>query len=253
MRTYLLTISYNGTRYAGWQRQDGFETIQECLEKAIQVLVGETVVVHGAGRTDAGVHALRQAAHVRLPRSFDPEELVRALNGNLPRDVAVRGVREVPADFHARFSAIGKRYVYRFLSSRIRPVLGTDLYHWVKRPLDIDAMRRAAGFLRGEHDFASFASNPGYDRTRGTVRRLDHVHLIRRGHGADLVVQGNGFLYNMMRAIAGTLQQVGLGKQPAEHVGSVLAARDRSMAGMTAPPGGLYLVRVLYRREVLGM
>ncbi len=114
-------------------------------------------------------------------------------------------------------------------------------------------MRHAAGFLRGEHDFASFASNPGYDRTRGTVRRLDHVHIIHRPHGADLVVQGNGFLYNMVRAIAGTLQQVGLGKHPPEYVRDVLAARDRSMAGMTAPPCGLYLVRVLYRREVLRM
>ncbi|MHC4076962.1 MAG: tRNA pseudouridine(38-40) synthase TruA [Planctomycetota bacterium] len=253
MRTYLLTVSYNGSRYAGWQRQDGFETVQECLEKALCVLVGETVAVHGAGRTDAGVHALRQSAHVRLPRPFEPEELVRALNGNLPRDIAVTRVREVPADFHARFSARGKRYAYRFLTTAVRPVLGTDLHHWVKRPLDIDAMRRAAGFLRGEHDFASFASNPGYDRTRGTVRRLDHIHLIRRPRGVDLVVQGNGFLYNMVRAIAGTLQQVGLGRHSPEHARVVLAARDRSMAGMTAPPGGLYLVRVLYDREVLRM
>lgn len=248
-----MTISYNGTRYAGWQRQDGFETVQECLERAFSVLLGESIAVHGAGRTDAGVHALRQTAHVRLPRSFDPEELVLALNGNLPHDIAVREAREVPADFHARFSAIGKRYAYRYLTSRIRPVFGTDFYHWVKRPLDIVAMRRAACFLRGEHDFASFASNPGYEHTHGTVRRLDHVHVLRRSHGVDLVVQGNGFLYNMVRAIAGTLQQVGLGKHPAEHVASVLAARDRSMAGMTAPPGGLFLVRVLYRREVLGM
>jgi len=253
VRTYLLTITYKGSRYAGWQRQDGFDTVQECLERAFQVLLGETVVVHGAGRTDAGVHALRQAAHVRVPRSFDPEELVQALNGNLPRDIAVRAAREVPAGFHARFSAIGKRYLYRFVVGRIRPVLGTDLFHWVKRPLDIEAMRRAAGFLRGEHDFASFASNPGYDRTHGTVRHVHHVHVIRRSHGVDLVVQGNGFLYNMVRAIAGTLQQVGLGKHPAEHVASVLAARDRSQAGMTAPPEGLYLVRVLYRRKDLGM
>ena len=222
MRTYLLTLGYNGTRYAGWQRQDGFETVQECMEKAVGVLIGETVTVHGAGRTDAGDHALS-------------------------------GAREVQADFHARFSATGKRYAYRFLTSPIRPLFGTGLYHWVKRPLDIDAMRRGAGFLRGEHDFASFASNPGYDRTRGTVRRLDHVHIIHRPHGADLVVQGNGFLYNMVRAIAGTLQQVGLGKHPPEHVRDVLAAKDRSMAGMTAPPSGLYLVRVLYRREVLRM
>ena len=160
---------------------------------------------------------------------------------------------EVPAGFHARFSARGKRYAYRYVVDHIRPVLGRVLGHWVKRPLDVVAMRQAARFLRGEHDFASFASNPGYERTRGTVRRLDHVHLIRRAHGVDLVVQGSGFLYNQVRAIAGTLQQVGLGKYPAEHVRTILAAKDRSLAGMTAPACGLYLVRVLYRDEVLGL
>ena len=111
------------------------------MEKAVCVLVGETVTVHGAGRTDAGVHAFRQSAHMRLPRPFEPEELVRALNGNLPRDIAVSDAREVRADFHARFSATGKRYAYRFLTSPIRPLFGTDLHHWVIRSLDIDAMR----------------------------------------------------------------------------------------------------------------
>lgn len=246
MRTYLLTIAYHGGGYAGWQRQAGADSVQERLERAFEVLVGEPVVVHGAGRTDAGVHALRQCAHVRLQRDFEPWRLLRALNGNLPDDVVVRGVRRVPEDFHARFSAVGKRYVYRFLCSEVRPVFGRDLFCWVRRSLDVAAMRRAAAVLVGEHDFASFASNPGHPRKRGTVRRVDHVHVLRRPHGVDLMVQGGGFLYNMIRAFAGTLRDVGTGRTPPDRVAEILAARDRRVAGPTAEPQGLYLVRVLY-------
>lgn len=251
MQSYLLTVAYDGTAYAGWQRQAGFDTIQERLEEAFEVLVGEPVIVHGSGRTDAGVHALRQCAHVRLPAARSPSELVRALNGNLPRDIAVGSVREVPAAFHARFSARGKRYLYRMVVSRVRPVFGTQYFHWVKRPLDLGAMRRAARHLVGEHDFASFARNPGYERSRGTVRRIDHLRLVQRPHGVDLVVQGNGFLYNMVRAIAGTLAEVGQGKLSPERVAAILDAKDRREAGATLGPGGLYLARVLYPAEAL--
>ena len=246
MQSYLLTVAYDGTAYAGWQRQAGFDTVQQRLEEAFEVLVGEPVVVHGAGRTDAGVHALRQCAHVRLPRPRPAEVLVRALNGNLPRDIAVRSVVEVPPSFHARFSASGKRYAYRMVISSVRPVFGDGYSHWVKRGLDIEAMRRAASHLVGEHDFASFASNPGHVRKRGTVRRIDHLRVVRRPHGVDVVVQGNGFLYNMVRAISGTLREVGQGKCPPSRVSEILTARDRRMAGVTMEPGGLYLVRVLY-------
>ena len=251
MQSYLLTIAYDGYAYSGWQRQAGFDSVQERLEEAFAILVGEPVVVHGAGRTDAGVHALRQCAHVRLPVRRDPSELVRALNGNLPRDVAVSSVREVPDAFHARFSASGKRYMYRMVHSPVRPVLGTRYYHWLRRPVDLAAMRAGARWLVGEHDFASFASNPGHPRARGTVRRIDQLRLVRRPHGVDLVVQGNGFLYNMVRALAGTLREVGYGKHPPAHVKEVLEARDRRMAGMTMEPGGLYLARVLYPAAAL--
>lgn len=252
MQTYLLTLRYDGTRYAGWQRQAGFTTVQEKIEDALARIFGGHVGIHGAGRTDAGVHALGQAAHVRLPRSFPAVDLPRAINGNLPRDIAVVSVRPVPATFHARFSARGKRYVYRFHVAAIRPVHGTDLFHWVRRPLDVLAMRAAARHLVGEHDFAAFASNPGYQRTRGTVRRVSQVRVVRRPHGIDLAVQGDGFLYNMVRAIAGTLQDVGVGKLRPEQVREILQSRDRSRAGMTAPPGGLFLVRVLYPASALG-
>ncbi|MEM7198789.1 MAG: tRNA pseudouridine(38-40) synthase TruA [Planctomycetota bacterium] len=253
MRSYLLTIAYDGTGYAGWQRQDGFDTVQERLECAAAVLAGEAVVVHGAGRTDAGVHALRQAAHVRLQWRRTTAELLRALNGNLPRDIVVLAVRPVPAAFHARFSARGKRYLYRFAMSSVRPVLARGYYHWVRGGLDLPAMRAAAAQLVGRHDFASFASNPGYERSRGTVRRIQHLHLVRRPHGIDLVVQGDGFLYNMVRTIAGTLRDVGLGRKTPAGVGEILRACDRRRAGATLEPGALYMVRVLYRPEDLAM
>lgn len=253
MQTHLLTISYHGTAYAGWQRQDGFPSIQQHLEDGLAGIFGEQVAVHGAGRTDAGVHALRQAAHIRIPREMAPGELVRAINGNVPRDIAVTRAQVVPSSFHARFSAAGKRYAYRFANSTIRPVHGADLFHWVRFPMAIDAMREAISYLVGEHDFASFASNPGHPRMRGTVRRITQARVIRRPHGMDLVVQGNGFLYNQVRAIAGTLQQVATGRLPPVRMREILLSKDRSQAGMTAPACGLYLVRVLYPQSVLGM
>ncbi len=251
MHSYLLSLAYDGTQYAGWQRQAGFDTIQERLEDAFEVIAGEPVIVHGAGRTDAGVHAFRQCAHVRVARAWQPRELISALNGNLPYDIAVHSVREVPADFHARFSAAGKRYMYRFVFSDVRPVFARGYAYWSKRTLDVGAMRQGARELCGEHDFAAFASNPGYARTRGTVRRIHHLHLVERPHGLDLVVQGDGFLYNMVRAIAGTLRDVGLGRMTPNGIREVLEAKDRSLAGMTMEAGGLYLVRVLYPAEAL--
>lgn len=246
MPSYLLTIAYDGTPFHGWQRQDGFDTVQERLETAFATILGEATAVHGAGRTDAGVHALRQCAHVQIPKVFASRVLQRALNGNLPDAIVVRQVREVPARFHARFDAIGKRYAYRFWCSRERPVLGLERYCWVKRPLDLASMRRAARAFLGTHDFAAFATNPGYVRKRGTVRTISGLRLVRRPHGIDLVIQGDGFLYNMVRTIAGTLLAVGQGKLAEAAVGEILVARDRKLAGMTCGPHGLYLVRVLY-------
>ena len=250
---YLLTISYMGKPFAGWQRQAGLDTVQEHLERALGILYPEPPAVHGAGRTDAGVHAIGQTAHVTLPPSCEPEQLSRALNGNLPPDISVRHIRPVPADFHARFSSRGKRYLYRYLVGPHRPVFGRDYFHWVRRPLDLSAMRSAAAEPVGEHDFAAFASNPGHPRPRGTVRRISQARVVRRPYGMDLVVQGNGFLYNQVRAIAGTLQQVATGRIPPVRMREILLSKDRSQAGMTAPACGLYLVRVLYSRLALGM
>jgi len=248
---YLLTLSFDGSRYAGWQRQSGVETVQEHLERAFLAVYGEPVAVEGSGRTDAGVHALAMAAHADVPRELTTGSVVMALNANLPDDIAVRSVRVVPDDFHARFHARGKRYVYRIAVSRTRPAVGRNYYHWVRRPLDLARMRMAASHLVGRHDFASFATNPGYERKRGTVRTVQHLHLVQRPWGLDLAVQGDGFLYNMVRAIAGTLVDVGSGRLTPEDVRAILAARNRSAAGPTAPAAGLYLLRVLYDRSVV--
>ena len=246
MSTCLLTIAYDGTHYSGWQRQLGESTVQECLEDAMATIFGQRVAVDGAGRTDAGVHAFGQCAHVVLPRPFPIAQLVPALNGNLPDDIAVRSARPAPDGFHARFCAIGKRYAYRCVTSRIRPAVGRGYYHWVKRQLDLEAMRQGGQALIGRHDFASFATNPGYERKRGTVRTIRKLHVARRTWGFDLVVEGDGFLYNMVRAIAGTLIDVGSGRLAPQQVGEILRARDRREGGPTAPACGLYLLRVLY-------
>lgn len=250
MPTYLLTIAYHGTHFHGWQQQDGFRSVQAELTRAFARIDAGAVHVEGAGRTDAGVHAIGQCAHVVLAREWLPERLLLALNTNLPDDVAVQRVRLAPEGFHARFHARGKRYAYRCLATPVRPAIGRDLYHWVRRPVDVAAMREAARCLVGRHDFASFASNPGYPRKRGTTRALHHVHLRQRPGGFDFAVQGGGFLYNMVRNLMGSLLEVGYGNRAPAWIAEVLAARERCAAGPTAPPHGLYLLRVLYARDL---
>ncbi|MGK0205038.1 MAG: tRNA pseudouridine38-40 synthase [Planctomycetota bacterium] len=248
--TYLLTIAYDGTHYHGWQQQVGVRTIQQELKKACGKIGCAGVHVEGAGRTDTGVHAFAQGAHVVVPRSFPGDRLQIALNSNLPEDISVRAVRLAPDGFHARFHSRGKRYLYRVVSSHVRPAIGRSYYHWVRRDIDVAAVRQAAQCLVGEHDFASFATNPGYSRERGTVRTLQRVHVIERRDGFDFVVQGSGFLYNMVRNLVGTLLQVGYGKRSPEWVKEVLEGRERRLAGPTAPARGLYLVRALYARDL---
>jgi tRNA pseudouridine38-40 synthase len=248
--TYLLTIAYHGTHFHGWQQQDGFRSVQAELTRAFAALDCPGVHVEGAGRTDAGVHAIGQCAHVVLAREWVPERLLLALNTQLPDDVAVQRVQKAPDGFHARFHARGKRYAYRCHCAPVRPAIGRDLYHWLRRPVDLAAMRAAAQCLVGRHDFASFASNPGYPRKRGTTRAMHRVHLRRQPSGFDFVVQGGGFLYNMVRNLVGSLLEVGYGKRPPAWIAEVLAARDRRAAGPTAPPHGLYLMRVLYAADL---
>jgi len=250
MRNVRLWVAYDGTGFAGWQRQAGAATIQELLEDAVALLTGERVTLHGAGRTDSGVHALCQSAHFRSEAGLPADRFAPALNTFLPAAIRVLGSAVVPDDFHARFSARAKRYLYRIRWGPVTSPIGQHYFHHERRPLDVAAMRAAGRLLIGQHDFLAFANNPGHQRKRPTVRTIQALHLPRRRDGVDLVVQGDGFLYNMVRTLAGTLLLVGRGLQPPPWVGAVLQSCDRKTAGPTLPADGLFLIRVLYPRQL---
>jgi tRNA pseudouridine38-40 synthase len=250
-RKLKLTVQYDGTDYVGWQRQAEGVSIQGLLEDALQRIEGAAVTVYGAGRTDAGVHALAQVASVSLTAALDPPVLVRALNAVLPRDVRVRDVEFAHSEFHARFSAKGKRYRYRILNGGSGSPFEMR-YSWhVPQPLDFEAMIEAAAPLAGSHDFAAFAAAGSSVAT--TTRAISSVHVNRgfaawnaRGALITVDVAGDGFLRHMVRNIAGTLVDIGQGRWPAAAMQDILDSRDRARAGATAPPQGLFLVEVLY-------
>ena len=257
MRTLKLTLAYDGTGYAGWQRQAGAETIQALVETALRPLEGRAVTVHGAGRTDAGVHALGQVASVRLAHPIGVDALPRALNANLPSAVRVLCAEEVGDRFHARFDARGKVYRYRLAAGDVAHPL--DLrYAWhVPQPLDVAAMQAAGALLEGRHDFAAFQAAAGEAATVSTVRCISALRIAPErapdwraaAGGGELVgieVRGDGFLRHMVRAIVGTLVEVGGGRRDAAGVAAALASRSRAQAGPTAPARGLFLVRVDY-------
>jgi tRNA pseudouridine38-40 synthase len=243
-RKLRIVVEYDGTDFAGWQRQPGQRTVQETLETAIRDMTGETVFVRAAGRTDAGVHADGQTASFALEASIPAAGLLRGLNSILPADVALVEVADVAADFDARFSARGKVYRYLVWNHLVRaPRWRRRAWH-VRQPLDLAAMRRAAAVLVGEHDFAAFrASDCDRKTTRRIVRR---VEVERAGPLVTVEVEATAFLKNMVRILVGTLVDVGRGRLPEETVSRMLATGDRGAGGMTAPPEGLTLARVIY-------
>lgn len=248
LRNIKLTIAYDGTNYHGFQEQrgTGLVTVQEVLEKCLSRLVGREVRVIGAGRTDAGVHARGQVVNFdACGWNIPTERIVLALNGMLPRDIAALKAEEVGPEFHARYSALAKIYRYTIYNSRIPSPFWRLYSHFVPRPLDVQAMARAAQRLVGTHDFASFqaAGSP----VKHTVRTLFSADVCREGKElVHLTFRGDGFLYNMVRIMVGTLIEVGLGKRDPDDIPAILAARDRTRAGPTAPPEGLCLERVEY-------
>lgn len=248
LRNVRIEVAYDGSRFYGWQRQDGFESVQAAIEDALAELLDTVVVIHGAGRTDTGVHALRQVAHFHVDTRIEDDRLRHALNAHLPPGVSVRRAETCRDDFHARFHALGKRYVYLVQTTRHRPALGPEFVHWEKGVLDRGAMEDAARRMEGERDFAAFG-NTGSPRS-STVRRVDHVRIVARCERFAVVVQGNGFLYNMVRTMAGTLLAVGRGNMAPEDVTRALDSGQRASAGPTAPASGLYLARVLYDEPV---
>ncbi len=246
--TFKLTLAYDGTAYSGWQSQPDRPTVQGALEAALRQITQEEIRVAGSGRTDAGVHALGQVVSFQTGTRLSAAELMKALNAVLPEDLVVRELMEAPDDFHAICSAVRKRYRYRIHDGPVADVfLRRYVWHYGYR-LDERAMHAAGTALVGTHDFASFQSQ-GSER-ESTIRTVYELS-VARGSGADcdlvtLEIEANGFLYNMVRAIVGTLVRVGGGKQPLLWPGEVLAARDRRLAGMTAPPQGLFLLHVEY-------
>ena len=247
MRTLKLVVQYDGTDYVGWQRQAAGTSIQGLLEDALRPIEGGDVIVHGAGRTDAGVHARGQVASVRLTVSIEAVTLARALNAVLPLDVRIADVEVVPDDFHARFSATGKVYDYQVINAPFASPFWRRFAWHVIPSLDLDAMIEASAALVGEHDFAAFqGAGSGVHTTVRTIRRLDWSGSPGPETPLVMRIEGDGFLRHMVRNIAGTLVDVGLRRRPAAAVAGILASRDRSRAGATAPPAGLVLREVLY-------
>ena len=246
MPHFKITLAYDGTGFVGWQRQASGVSIQGLLEDALRELDGQPVAVAGAGRTDAGVHALGQVASFSLERSMAPDVLVRALNARLPEQVRAVDAADVPADFHARFGARTKHYRYRLWNADVLDPF-ERLYAWhVPGRLDVDRMVAAAQLLEGRHDFAAFQAAGGTTRT--TERGVYASHL--RGTEAQRLlvyeITGEGFLRHMVRTIVGTLVEIGRGRHDVEWMREVIASRDRAQAGPTAPPEGLFLVAVGY-------
>lgn len=240
-----LTIQYDGTRYDGWQRQGNTDnTLQGRLEGVLSRMVGKPVEIQGAGRTDAGVHARGQVASVHLPEGYTPQEVQNYLNRYLPEDVAVVDVVEVGERFHARLSATGKEYRYHIRMGSVPDVFARKYQYRVEEPLDIPAMERAAGYLTGKHDFRSFCGNRRFKKS--TVREVFHIGVEVCGSDLTLVYRGDGFLYNMVRILTGTLLEVGLGQRTPESMVDVLEAKERTAAGKTAPAQGLVLQEVYY-------
>ena len=246
MPTYCLLVEYAGDGFAGWQVQaPGAHTVQGCLVDALERITGERTVVMGSGRTDAGVHAEAQVASFRLERPVEPEKLQRGLNGVLPREVAVRGVREVEDAFDALRHAVGKRYRYRIWNHPVRSPLRAARFVHVPQPLDLAAMTQAAQALVGEHDFRAFQAAGSAAKT--TVRRLERLEVSATPGGeVEILAEGSGFLRYMVRNLVGTLLEVGQGRRSPASVAEVLASRDRRQAGPTAPALGLVLEAVDY-------
>jgi len=247
MRTLKLTLAYDGTNYVGWQRQENGLSIQQVLEDAFQPIAGRdgrgpTVV--GAGRTDAGVHALAQVASVTADIDLAPSSVLRALNVRLPADVRVLGVEEARPGFHAQFHATGKAYRYRIATSAVLSPFDRWFVWHTSEPRDVDAMRRAAAWLVGRHDFASFQARGA--SVADTVRCVERLEIVEAGGELIVHVAGDGFLRHMVRVMVGTLADVGAGLRDPASLTSILAARDRRAAGPTAPAAGLTLVGVRY-------
>jgi len=246
-RNIKLTIAYDGTRYNGWQRQGNTEnTIQGKLERVLSSFLEEDIELHASGRTDAGVHAKAQIANFHTNSDRSLEDILEIFTMYLPNDIAVYKIEEVPLRFHSRLNATGKCYYYRIWNSHIPNVFEHRYLYEVEQPLNVDAMRKAAAAFVGTHDFKGFCTNKRMKKS--TVRTIYSIDIEQDNEEIVLKFNGNGFLYNMVRIITGTLIEVGLGKRKPEEMEALIASMDRQNAGFTAPAQGLCLKSVSYEK-----
>ena len=240
-----LIISYDGTNYCGWQVQINGITVEEIINRELSSLLGEEIAVIGASRTDSGVHAMGNVAVFDTETRIPAEKISFALNQRLPDDIRIQKSEEVPGDFHPRYCDSTKTYEYRILNRRFPDPMLRLYTHFVYMPLNVELMRQAAEYLVGEHDFASFCSAGSQVKT--TVRTVYMLDIKEKNDVISIRISGNGFLYNMVRIIVGTLMKVGLGVYPPEHVKEILEAKDRYAAGPKAPARGLTLIGIEYQ------
>jgi len=245
MQNYKLTIQYDGTRYNGWQRQGNTEnTIQGKLNEIIGKYLGEEIDIAGSGRTDAGVHAYGQVANFKTEKFLDKDKFLADINSYLPQAICIIKVESVDERFHARLSAVFKTYEYVIDNGTVADVFARKYSYRIEQPLDAEKMRTAAGFLMGTHDYISFCGNKKFKKS--SVRTVTDISIVESGGKIKLSFTGNGFLQNMVRIMAGTLIEVGLGKRDAESMTDILEAKSREAAGMMAPAEGLFLREVEY-------
>jgi len=244
MRNIKLIISYDGTNYSGWQRQINAPTVQGEIEKALKRVMKKDIIIHGSGRTDAGVHALGQTASFKANFTIPVDRIPIALNTILPEDIVIVSAQEMDLDFHARYSVKKKRYKYKIYNNSIKNPLYRNYTYFVPYSIDLEKIRDTSKHFIGEHDFRAFMASGS--SVKSTIRRIDKIDIYKENEFIVFDFLGNGFLYNMVRIITGTLLDVSLNKINKKDIKEIIASKDRSKAGHTAPPQGLYLVEVIY-------
>lgn len=250
MRNILLTIEYDGSGYHGWQFQPKVPTVQGEIENAIERAMDQKIKVNGTSRTDAGVHACGQCCSFMMDGSIPVEKIAYALNNALPGDIRILSAEEKPEEFHARFSCVAKTYVYKMKEEA--GAFDSRFFYRIPKGLDFEKMQKAAAYIKGTHDFKCFQAAGG-DEKETTVRTIFDIELKEKeekngGRAFDLIVTGDGFLYNMVRIITGTLVDVGMGKITPEELPEIIEGKDRTRAGHTAPPNGLYLAKIYHEK-----
>ncbi len=245
MKNIKLTIEYDGTRYRGWQRlADSENTIQGKIEKVLSIMTGEVIEIIGSGRTDAGAHALGQVANFKTNSNISEKDIKDYCNQYLPEDIVIKNVGKVDERFHARYNATSKKYLYRVWNSKAPTAFHRKYTYHVPQELDLKAMKRAVGLLVGKHDFRAFSSVKS--KKKSTEREVYSIEILELGEEINFIIHGNGFLYNMVRIIVGTLLEIGEGKRKVESISEIFKEGERAKAGITVPAQGLYLYEVYY-------